>query len=407
MNNSGFALVISLVVLVVTTMAFPFVLRFAKRHNIVDNPNARKLQRIPIPVLGGVAVYIGVLTGVLALAAFRMEPVLLWMLLAMTVMLCIGVWDDITDLSPAFRLTVELLVVCVFMYATGYYMDDFHGLWGIHKLDFYLAVALSVVSGVGIINSVNLIDGVDGYASGYGVMACFCFSVMFWYVGEPEMVTMAMIMTAALLPFFMHNVFGIRSKMFMGDGGTLMLGTLMTIFLFYTISSKGLCGRLEAYNVGLEAFSLAVLCIPVFDTLRVMTLRMMRGRSPFRPDRTHLHHLFIDMGFSHLGAGLFILFINLLVVLAWVLLWQIGASIDVQTYVVALLGLAVTAGFYKFMKVQQNGGERDEDGYPLGTWIWRAFCRLGQFSHKEKGRVWRAIRYVMDSRVFGQPIIKK
>ena len=407
MTDSLFAILVSLVSLVVTTVAFPFVLRFAKRHNIVDNPNARKLQRVPIPVLGGVAVYAGMLTGILSLAAFMAEPVMLWALGAMSVMLVIGVWDDRRDLSPLFRLSVEILLVLGLALATGLYMDDLHGLWGIWLLDDSLALPLSVVSGVGLINAINLIDGVDGYSSGYGVMASGCFAMLFWVVDDKVMVCMALIAMASLLPFFLHNVFGIRSKMFIGDGGTLMLGMLMTIFVFYTISSKGKCDGLEAQNVGLAALSLAILCIPVFDTLRVMTARMMRGRSPFRPDRTHLHHLFIDMGFSHLGAGLFILLINFTVVLVWLLLWWLGASVDVQTYVVVGLGLAVTSGFYKLMKVQQNGGPVDEDGYPTGTWLWRLFCRLGEKSHFEKGLIWRAIRYAMDSRWFGQPIIRK
>ena len=107
-----------------------------------------------------------------------------------------------------------------------------------------------------------------------------------------------------------------------------------------------------------------MLCIPVFDTLRVMSLRMMRGKSPFRPDKTHLHHLFIDMGFGHLGAALFILMINTMVVLIWLASWKLGASIEAQLYMVIALGFAVTFGFYKLMKIQQNGGPCDEEGYP-------------------------------------------
>ena len=113
-----------------------------------------------------------------------------------------------------------------------------------------------------------------------------------------------------------------------GDGGTLMLGALMTVLLFYTMSSQENCYKLDSKGICLGAFSLAVLCIPVFDTLRVMSLRMMRGKSPFRPDKTHLHHLFIDMGFGHLGAALFILMISTMVVLVWLASWKLDASIE-------------------------------------------------------------------------------
>lgn len=235
------------------------------------------------------------------------------------------------------------------MRTCGY--DDFHGLWGVDELPIIVGIPLSVVAGVGIINAVNLIDGVDGYSSGYG--------------------------------------------------GTLMLGALMTMLLFYTMSSKENCYKLDSKGICLGAFSLAVLCIPVFDTLRVMSLRMMRGKSPFRPDKTHLHHLFIDMGFGHLGAALFILMINTMVVLVWLASWKLGASIEVQLYIVIALGFAVTFGFYKLMKIQQNGGACDEEGYPQGTRLWHLMQRVGKFSHREKGPVWRFLTHIVDSRLLG------
>lgn len=210
------------------------------------------------------------------------------------------------------------------------------------------------------------------------------------------MVCMAVTVVGALLPFFMHNVFGLRSKMFIGDGGTLMLGMLMVVFLAYTISSKTNCDHLEEKNVSVVAMSLAVASIPIFDTLRVMSMRMIRGKSPFRPDRTHLHHLFIDMGFSHLGAALSILFANMLVTALWLLSWFLGASVDVQTYVSVSAGFAATFVFYNVMKAQQKSGPLDEEGYPQGTPLWHWSCYLGALSHREKGKVWRYLRKIMD-----------
>ena len=124
------------------------------------------------------------------------------------------------------------------------------------------------------------------------------------------MTCLTMIVIGALLPFFMHNVFGQKSRMFIGDGGTLMLGMFLTVCTFYAMSSTQPCDKLDEKGLSLIAYALAVLSIPLFDTLRVFTMRILRGKSPFRPDKTHLHHLFIDMGFSHLGAALFILLLN-------------------------------------------------------------------------------------------------
>ena len=389
-------ILIPLIAFAVTTMVFPKVLRFAKKHQIVDSPNARKLQRTPTPVLGGVAVYLGILMGFLIMGTFHEDTIILWSLVAMTFMQIIGIWDDITDLSISFRFLVEISLVGVMIAVSGFFIDDLHGLWGIGQLNTALAVVLSIFTGVGIINAVNMIDGVDGYASGYCIQACLCFATLFWYVEEPVMACMATVVAASLLPFFFHNVFGVKSKMFIGDGGTMMLGVLMAIFVFFTLSSKSLCHNLEANNVGLLAFALAVTCIPIFDTLRVMTLRLIRGISPFKSDKTHLHHLFIEMGFSHLGAAMSILLINLTIILIWLISWVGGLSIDMQTYIVIILGLAVTFGFYKLMKIQQFGGGLDEKGNPHGTTLWHFFCRIGEKSHIEKGGIWRTVRKMVD-----------
>ena len=394
------SLLVFMVAILVSTMAFPSVIRFAKRHNIVDNPNARKLQRMPVPILGGVVVYLGIVAGIIVLFCFLKDMLLLWGLLAMTVLMAIGIWDDIKDLSATLRFVVEIVMVTLFIIMTDVYIDDFHGLWGVNQLSPWIGIPLSVFAGVGVINAVNLIDGVDGYSSGYGMLACTFFAWAFHTVWSIPMVCMAVIVSGALLPFFLHNVFGVRSKMFIGDGGTLMLGMLMVVFLFFALSSKTNCAQLEDAGICLPAMSLAVLCVPVFDTLRVMTMRILRGKSPFRPDKTHLHHLFIDMGFAHLGAALSILLINTVIVAVWLLTWKLGASYDVQAYVVIGLGILMTFVFYNVMKKQQNSGPLDEEGFPQGTWLWHHFCALGAHSHREKRRVWRFLRWLMDKQFY-------
>lgn len=401
MDNTCIAVLVTAVSFMASALAFPAVLRFARAHGIVDNPNARKLQRIPVPVLGGAVVYTGILAGGLVLTLFMKDSVLLWGFLGMTLMMVIGTWDDMRDLSATLRFVIEIGLVGAFIALTDVYIDDLHGLWGIHQVEPVVGIPLSVVAGVGLINAVNLIDGVDGYSSGYGMMACGMFALVFWNVWAPEMVCLALIVMGALMPFFLHNVFGLRSKMFIGDGGTLMLGMLMTVFVFFSLSSHTRCDQLSEKGLSLTALTLAIMCIPVFDTLRVMLMRILRGTSPFHPDKTHLHHLFIDMGFSHLGAALSILLVNALVIAVWWVLWQLGVGVDWQTYAVGFMGVAVTFGFYKLMKVQQNGGPVDEEGYPQGTPLWHLFCRVGEWSHFEKGRFWRFMTRLMDSRLIG------
>lgn len=396
MNNTLIAIVCALVALVTSTAVFPQALRFAKRHGIVDNPNARKLQRVPVPVFGGVVVYSGILVGGLLLSVFLHSNVVVWGMVAMTIMLVIGLWDDRKDISALLRLVIEIALVVAFMLITGVYIDDLHGLWGIHELEPWMGMLISVVAGVGTINAVNLIDGVDGYSSGYGMLSCTCFAIAFHEVWSIEMVCLTLIVIGALLPFFLHNVFGQKSRMFIGDGGTLMLGMLMVVMAFYGMSSRGKMESLENQGVCIPAFLIAVGCIPLFDTVRVMTMRILRGNSPFKPDKTHLHHLFIDMGYSHLGAALSILLINALVVLVWLASWKMRLSLDAQLYVVVALGALVTFGFYKFMKKQQNSGPVDEEGYPQGTKLWHMMYKVGNWTHREQKRSWQVLKDIMD-----------
>ena len=395
MGTTQILIILFFLSLIVTTVVYPFVLRYALRHQIVDNPDARKIHRQPIPVMGGVAVYAGILAGCLAMALLVSGASIRWSIMAITTMLLLGVWDDMKNLSAILRLIVQFGIVGGYMALTGYHIHNFYGLFGIHEISLWVGIPLSLVGGVGIINAINMIDGIDGYSSGYGIMACTCFAVLFIFAGPPVWSSLAVIVTAALIPFFFHNVFGVKSKMFVGDGGTMMLGFLMAIFAIGALSMRR-CQELEAHGVGVIAMTLAVLCIPIFDTLRVMTARIVRGRSPFKPDKSHLHHLFIDMGFSHLGSAITILTMNFVVILVWLLLWLNGASINTQTCVVILMGLSVTSGFYKLMRWQQHSGPKDENGQPQGAPLWQTFCRIGKWSHIEDGTLWRVLQNIVD-----------
>lgn len=322
------------------------IVRIARMKNIVDNPNTRKLQRVPIPVLGGVAVFLGIISGIGCLGFFSDVSSLLIAVTAMVVMLYVGTMDDILNLSPNLRFLIETLVVLLVILVGGRSIDDFHGLWGIHEIPYGIAIPLTVFASVGIINAINLIDGVNGLSSGFCIMACLVFGTLFVLAGDTKMAILASAATGALIPFFLHNVFGKTSRMFIGDGGTLMMGIVMSVFVINTLSHDSLCATYVGPQVGLIPFSLAVLCIPVFDTLRVMSTRMAKGISPFHPDKTHLHHRFIEMGCSHLGTTGRILTLNGLILFVWWILRRLGVSIDIQLYAVIVMGMFATIGIY-------------------------------------------------------------
>ena len=366
---------------------FPKVLQISLNKNIVDNPDARKLQRVPVPVLGGMVVMAGILVA-LCVADLLVDCNSLYtIVLAMSIMLFIGTMDDILDISSTTRFLLEILVALMIVYTCEYSLDNLHGLWGVSALSPWVSVPLTVVTVVGIINAINLIDGVDGYSSGYCVMACVMFGIFFYLVGDMPMTMLAIVCAASLIPFFLHNVFGRASKMFIGDGGTLLMGCVMSVFVLNILKSSTHCEEYCSWGLGLVPFTLAVLCVPVFDTVRVMTMRILRKTSPFHADKTHLHHMFIELGFSHIGTTVSILTLNCLVVLGWYICYKCGATIDVQLYVVIALSMLVTVGFYYGMRLCGNKG-----------WApYRLMQRVGKMTHVDRKGFFLWIQKVMDS----------
>lgn len=382
MNNSCTLIynvpVLFVVSLISTCMVYRHVLRICIEKDITDKPCSRKLQQAPVPVLGGVAVFVGMLAAMIVGGIFSGISGLYPVVCIMTLMLCVGVTDDILGLTPVSRIAVEVAAVLALIYTTGCCIDDFHGLWGIGQLPGWLAVCLTVFAGVGIINSVNLIDGVNGLCSGYCIFACTAFGVQALLSGDTQTATLAFVCIGALLPFLCHNVFGQTSKMFIGNGGTLLMGTVMVCFVISRIHGAEMPSEIP--------FTLAVLSIPVFDTVRVMGVRMLKSRSPFSPDRGHLHHLLFSIHFSHVGTTLTEIILGATVTVAWWVSKSLGVSADVQLYIVAALGLCFTSGIYGLVEWIRTHRPK----------LFAALCRLGDRTHFGHSRWWMKIRECMD-----------
>lgn len=398
-------LVAILTALLVVIFVYPRVVDFAMKRQIVDNPDARKLQRDPVPVMGGVAVFFGLVVGLCAVGLYdalmpyvfklcscNVAPAplgitgLLPMFLAMSIMLGVGVADDVAGLSTRLRFLIEIAVTVMLIIWTRVSLNDFQGLWGVNEVPLWVSAPLTIIAVVGIINAINLVDGVDGLSSGYCIMASAAFAVLFYKTGDYLMLLLCSLSIGSLLPFFFHNVFGKTSKMFIGDGGSLMMGVIMSTYVVVAITSGGKCEPLVKEGFGVVPFTLAVMCVPVFDTVRVMVMRLVRGTSPFHPDKTHLHHLFIELGYSHFGTTVSELLLNVIVVLVWYFAYKMGASIDVQFYVVMGVGLLLTAGFYKFVRVNQKHN----------TALFQFLKRIGKNTHFEENKGWLMLQKIVD-----------
>ena len=376
----------ALLALLGTLWIHPKILKIAILKNIVDNPDARKLQRNPVPVMGGIAVFFGIVIGLCSSQAMFNSASTFMLISAMLIMLYVGTIDDIINLSPGIRFLIEIMVIVWLMYVSGCSINSFWGLWCVNAIPEWLSYALTIFAAVGIINAINLIDGVNGLSSGYCFMSSVLFAAYFYITGNQIMTTLALSAAGAIIPFFLHNVFGQSSKMFIGDGGTLVIGTMMAMFVMNILDRQADCTELVSKGVGLIPFCLAVMSIPVFDTLRVMSTRILNKKSPFSPDKTHLHHMFIDLGFSHIGTTISILSMNFLIVTAWFISYRLGATIDIQLYIVVTLSLLSTFGFYWFAKRQI---ERD-------TRSLKAMKRVAKALHIEKKGIWYIIQRMID-----------
>lgn len=347
-NPALIGIMMCFVAFVVSYGFYPLVLRMARVWKIYDNPGERKLQKQPVPVFGGMVVFVSICAASLVASTIFFDAKMLWILPTMAVLFVVGVADDKFSLSPYFRLFFEIGVVSAMVFVNGNYIDNLNGIWGVWTVNDWIAIPFSIFAGVGIINAINLIDGVDGYSSGYGMMVFLMMSAVFYLSDIVNLSVLSLICVGALLPFFLHNVFGAKTKMFIGDGGALMIGMLITIFCFSILKQQSFCFEtlLVKHNVGLIPMTLSFLSIAVFDTLRVMLCRIIRGVSPFHADKSHMHHLFIGLGFSHFGTTFTLLTLNSLIVLFWLLSCLCGASVEWQLYIVVFFSLFNTFGIY-------------------------------------------------------------
>lgn len=330
-------LIISLGFLLAFTYAriiIPRILIISLRKRLFDAPDSRKVHHKPVSRLGGVSFYPVVLfvitfiigfcdrTGFIPLTdASKYWVQILLMAAGLTLLFIVGIADDLVGVRYRQKFLVQIFAAAMLPLA-GLYINDFYGLLGIHEIAPYLGVPLTMFLIVFVTNAINLIDGIDGLASGLSIVALLVFGILA-VLGQRWMsALLAFVTIGVLLPFFYYNVFGNADrgrKIFMGDTGSLTLGYLLS---FLAIQY---CMRGEIYDHHYEGsvlISFSVLMIPCLDVVRVVIGRVRRGRDPFMPDKTHIHHKFLALGFSPRRALIFILFLSFLFSFSNVILFE-------------------------------------------------------------------------------------
>jgi len=298
MENMGNILLSGIVAFIITFFVIPIVIKVAKLKKLYDIPDARKIHSIPIPSLGGIGIFIGFILSLLLFADGTLSSVALESYVAgFVVIFFVGIKDDILNISPIKKLSGQLLVSVILMFKSNLLISNMHGFLGIHEIHQSVSYFLTLVTIVVTMNAYNLIDGVDGLAGTISIITSSALGFFFLTNNDLLYSLMAFSFSGSLVAFLIYN-FSHNNKIFMGDTGSMLSGTLNVILVIHFISSSVPSTILTVSAA--PAVGFGVLMLPLLDTLRVFGIRMFHGRSPFSPDRNHLHHLLLDRGLSHI-----------------------------------------------------------------------------------------------------------
>lgn len=289
----------------ITFLAIPVIIRVALEKKLVDVPDARKVHKTPIPSLGGIGIYAGFLVAMLLTWPNHLADLiyLQYITAACCVVFFLGMKDDIMDIGPLKKFIGQLIAAWIIIYKCRLQITNFHGVFGIYELPGFVSVALTYVIVILIINSFNLIDGVDGLSGTLGFLSALMFGTFFYFSGPMNFgyAVLAAALAGAIAAFLIFNHH--PAKIFMGDTGSLLVGLLNAVMLLKFINiaySSDLASNTVLFLLpNAPLLAVAVLIVPLFDTLRVFSIRILHGRSPFSPDRNHIHHILLDKGFSH------------------------------------------------------------------------------------------------------------
>lgn len=280
----------------ISYFAIPVIIEVAEHKKLFDEPDERKVHKSVIPTLGGLGIFAGFVIATLIGTPPATAGVLQYFVAACLVIFFLGIKDDILILSASKKFLGQLVAAGIIIKFGGLHIGNMYGFLGIHELAPTVGILLTVFTIIVVTNSFNLIDGVDGLAGSLGVFTSLIFGLYFYASGQILYAVMALSLTGSLIGFLIYNFS--PAKIFMGDTGSLMIGLLNSIFVIKFISIAA--NPASAYPIqAAPAIGFAILIVPLFDTLRVVSIRIMNRRSPFSPDRNHIHHFLLDLGFKH------------------------------------------------------------------------------------------------------------
>lgn len=297
----------------ITYFTLPSVIKLAYHKKLFDIPDVRKVHSELTPSLGGIGIFIGVLISFTLFCSLSNFEAYKYIITAYLILFFMGIKDDLLPMDAKKKLLIQIIVAALIAFG-GVRITSLHGLLGIYNIHVIASYCLTIFFIVGITNSYNLIDGVDGLAGGLGGIGCMTLGFLLLWVQEYNFAVLAFAITGSLLAFLRYNFAKYPNKTFMGDNGSLLLGLTITVLSIQFVESVNTRLIMEITSpIGIIA---GIIFIPFYDTIRVFTIRILNGKSPFSPDKNHIHHEFLRSKVGHRQTSIFLWIGNVLMIAA-------------------------------------------------------------------------------------------
>ncbi|WP_240773270.1 undecaprenyl/decaprenyl-phosphate alpha-N-acetylglucosaminyl 1-phosphate transferase [Pontibacter sp. SGAir0037] len=322
----------------IAIFAVPSIIRVAHLKNILDQPNLRTVHDALTPRLGGLAMFAGFTSSLTIFV--DLDNGVQQLLAGCVIMFFIGLKDDLVAIAPMKKFAVQILATGIVMFVADIRITSFQGIFGVGELQIGISYAFTFLVIIGITNSINLIDGLDGLAGTIVLIIASSFGVFFFIFGGNTYSNYAFVafcLIGGVLGFLRYNFH--KATIFMGDTGSLLCGFIISVMAIQFVEMR--------QSAASPAVALGILFIPVFDTLRVFSIRILKGNSPFIPDKNHIHHRLLLMGFSQIGTVLTLGAINVLVIIFVVSFQQWGNMSILLSLLFLSILLSIFLGVYK------------------------------------------------------------
>lgn len=318
----------------ITFFSIPVIIKVTKERKLYDEPDERKVHTAVVPTLGGLGIFAGFIIATFMGVPPTLTHGLQFFMAAIMVIFFLGIKDDVLVISATKKFIGQLVAAGIIIKFGGVQITSMHGFLGINELPHTASILLTLFTIIVITNSFNLIDGVDGLAGSLGLLTSLIFGIYFFAIGQLMYAVMAFALAGSLVAFLIYNFS--PAKIFMGDTGSLLIGLLNSIFVIRFISEAS--NPLVKFPLeSVPAIAFAILIVPLFDTLRVFSLRIINRRSPFSPDRNHIHHFLLDLGLSHKMVTFICVGANILLIALAYFLRSLGPTLVIA----ALAGASV------------------------------------------------------------------